>query len=75
VTSQQIGNALGVAMIGTIFFGQLGSATGAAAYGDAFSISLAVQALFALTAAFLVSRARQTTQESAPGALPASNRA
>jgi EmrB/QacA subfamily drug resistance transporter len=75
VTSQQIGNALGVAMIGTIFFGQLGSATGAAAYGDAFSISLAVQALFAFTAAVLVSRARQTTQESAPSAVPAGNRA
>jgi EmrB/QacA subfamily drug resistance transporter len=72
VTSQQIGNALGVAMIGTIFFGQLGSATGAAAYGDAFSISLAVQAAFALTAAALVSRARQTVR---PVPVPASERA
>jgi EmrB/QacA subfamily drug resistance transporter len=75
VTSQQIGNALGVATIGTIFFGQLGSASGAAAYGDAFSISLAVQALFALTAAVLVSRARQTVEKSAPDAMPASGRA
>jgi MFS family permease len=75
VTSQQIGNALGVATIGTIFFGQLGSGTGAAAYGDAFSISLAVQALFALAAAVLVSRARQTTRESAPDPMPASGRA
>ena len=75
VTSQQIGNALGVATIGTIFFGQLGSASGAAAYGDAFSISLAVQALFALTAAVLVSRARQSTRKPAPGAVPASERA
>jgi EmrB/QacA subfamily drug resistance transporter len=61
VTSQQLGNALGVATVGTIFFGQLGAATGAGAYGDAFSIALAVQAVFALTAAVLVSRARQTT--------------
>jgi hypothetical protein len=75
VTSQQIGNALGVATIGTIFFGQLGSASGAAAYGDAFSISLAVQALFALTAAVLVSRARQTVQKSAPDVVPAGGRA
>ena len=74
VTSQQIGNALGVATIGTIFFGQLGTGSGAAAYVDAFSISLAVQALFALTAAVLVSRARQTVK-STPGAVPAGGRA
>ena len=72
VTSQQIGNALGVAGIGTIFFGQLGSGTGAAAYGDAFTISLAVQAAFALAAAALVSRARQTVRRPV---LPASERA
>ena len=71
VTSQQLGNALGVATIGTSLLGQLGSATGVAAYGDAFSISLAVQALFALTAAVLVSRARRTAREPAPGAVPA----
>jgi MFS family permease len=71
VTSQQIGNALGIAIVGTIFFGELGSATSAAAHGDAFSVSLAVQAAFALTAAALVSRARQTVREPAPGALPA----
>jgi hypothetical protein len=64
--------ALGVAGIGTIFFGQLGSATGAAAYGDAFTISLAVQAAFALAAAALVSRARQTVRRPV---LPASERA
>jgi EmrB/QacA subfamily drug resistance transporter len=71
VTSQQIGNALGVAIVGTIFFGELGSATSAAAHGDAFSVSLAVQAAFALTAAALVSRARQTSRESASAAMPA----
>jgi EmrB/QacA subfamily drug resistance transporter len=71
VTSQQIGNALGVAIVGTIFFGQLGSATGAGAFGDAFTVSLAVQAAFALTAAALVSRARQTSREPVRGRVPA----
>ncbi len=75
VTSQQIGNALGVAIVGTIFFGELGSATGAAAHGDAFSVALGVQAAFALTAAALVSRARRTGDERAPAAMPAGERA
>jgi EmrB/QacA subfamily drug resistance transporter len=73
VTSQQIGNALGVALVGTIFFGELGSATSAAAHGDAFSVSLAVQAAFALTAAALVSRARQTVRDPVAGAMPAAD--
>jgi EmrB/QacA subfamily drug resistance transporter len=71
VTAQQLGNALGVAIIGAIFFGQLGSGTSSAAYGDAFSVSMAVQALLALVAAALVSRAR----ERAPDAVPAGGRA
>ncbi len=75
VTSQQIGNALGVAIVGTIFFGELGDATGAAAHGDAFSVALAVQAAFALTAGALVSRARRTTEERAPAGMPAGERA
>jgi EmrB/QacA subfamily drug resistance transporter len=75
VTSQQIGNALGVAIIGTIFFGELGSGTGAASYGDALSLALGVQAAFALSAAALVSRARRTAEEPAPAAMPAGERA
>jgi EmrB/QacA subfamily drug resistance transporter len=71
VTAQQIGNALGVAMVGTAFFSELGSATSAAAFGDAFTVSLAIQAAFALGAATLVARARQTSRERAPGAMPA----
>jgi EmrB/QacA subfamily drug resistance transporter len=71
VTSQQLGNALGVASIGTIFFAELGSGTGAAAYGDAFALSLAIQAAFALAAAALVSRARQTSSERGPAGIPA----
>ena len=75
VTAQQIGAALGVAVVGTVFFSELGSASGAAAHGNAFSVALAVQAAFALTAAALVSRARQTAGESVPGHVPAGERA
>ena len=71
VTAQQIGNALGVAIVGTIFFSELGSGTGGLAFDDAFSVALAVQAAFALTAAVLVSRARQTVDERIHGGVPA----
>jgi EmrB/QacA subfamily drug resistance transporter len=71
VTSQQIGNALGVALVGTIFFGELGSATSVAAHGDAFSVALGVQAAFALAAAALVSRARRTAEERVHAGVPA----
>jgi EmrB/QacA subfamily drug resistance transporter len=70
VTSQQIGNALGVAIIGTIFFGQLGSSTSIGAYGDAFSVAIGVQAAFALAAAALVGRARQTSRDRVPAGVP-----
>jgi hypothetical protein len=75
VTAQQIGNALGVAIVGTIFFSELGSSVSADAFGHAFSVSLAVQAAFALAAAALVSRARQTARERAHAAVPAGERA
>jgi sugar phosphate permease len=65
-TAQQIGNALGVAIVGTIFFAHLGSGSGAGAYADAFSVALGVQATLALASAALVSRAR----ERAPRAVP-----
>jgi EmrB/QacA subfamily drug resistance transporter len=71
VTSQQIGNALGVAVIGTVFFGRLGSATSPGAYADALSVSMAVQAAFALAAAALVSRARERVRAPAPHSVPA----
>jgi EmrB/QacA subfamily drug resistance transporter len=58
-TCQQIGNALGVAIVGTIFFAELGSRSGAAAYGDALSVAMALQVILALAAAVLVSRARR----------------
>jgi MFS family permease len=56
-TAQQMGNALGVAVVGTIFFAQLGSRSGAAAYGDAFSVAMVVQAVLALGSASLLTRA------------------
>jgi predicted MFS family arabinose efflux permease len=71
VTAQQIGNALGVAAIGTVFFSELGSSVSTEAFGDAFSVSLAIQAAFALGAAVLVSRARQTVHEGAPSGVAA----
>jgi EmrB/QacA subfamily drug resistance transporter len=73
VTAQQIGAALGVATVGTVFFSELGSSVSTAAFGDAFSVSLAVQAAFALTAAALVSRARQNRREPVPGGMPAAD--
>jgi EmrB/QacA subfamily drug resistance transporter len=61
-TSQQIGNALGVAIVGTIFFGELGSQTSPAAFGEAFSVALVAQALLALASATLVARARRPSE-------------
>jgi EmrB/QacA subfamily drug resistance transporter len=66
-TAQQIGNALGVAFVGTIFFAQLGSRSGAGAYGDAFAVAITTQAVLALVASVMLSRAR----ERAPRAVPA----
>jgi EmrB/QacA subfamily drug resistance transporter len=65
-TAQQIGNALGVAVVGSIFFAALGSGYGAGAYGDAFAVALAVQAGLALLSATLLARARQRSPHSAP---------
>jgi hypothetical protein len=61
VTAQQAGNALGVAIVGAVFFGRLDTRSGSAAYGDAFAAAAAVQAALALVAAALVSRARART--------------
>jgi EmrB/QacA subfamily drug resistance transporter len=58
VTGQQIGNALGVAIVGTVFFGQLGSGTGVGAFGGAFAAAAGVQAVLALAGAALALRVR-----------------
>jgi EmrB/QacA subfamily drug resistance transporter len=65
-TAQQLGNALGVAVIGTIFFAALGSRTGPAAFGDAFALTLVVQAVLALVSAALVARAREPAPRTRP---------
>jgi len=74
-TSQQVGNVLGVAIVGSIFFAELGARSGTGPYGDAFSLGLAVQAGLALLAAALVFRARVRTsaveQAAAAEPLPA----
>ncbi len=58
-TAQQVGNAIGVALVGTIFFAVLGPGAGPGAYDGAFAASTGAQALFALTAAWLLSRVRE----------------
>ena len=66
-TAQQVGNALGVAVVGTVFFAALGGRSGPGAYGDALAVAMALQAVLALLSAALVARAR----ERAPAAVPA----
>jgi EmrB/QacA subfamily drug resistance transporter len=67
VTAQQVGNALGVAVVGAVFFGRLGGGSGPGAYGGAFEAAAAVQGGLALVAAALVSRTRARETASAPG--------
>ncbi|NNC12199.1 MFS transporter [Planctomonas sp. JC2975] len=58
-TMQQVGGALGVAVVGTVFFGMLGSAPGGSGVADAFASSLqplAVVAALALVLTFLLPR-------------------
>ncbi|MCQ0990578.1 MFS transporter [Jiella marina] len=53
---QQIGGALGVAIVGEIFFRMLGSAQGHGTYRDAFEMALIYQVAIFLLLAFLSSR-------------------
>jgi len=55
-TAQQIGNALGVAIAGAVFFGVLGDAHGARAYDRAFAIALAWTVATAAISALLALR-------------------
>jgi MFS family permease len=55
-TTLQVGNALGVAIIGLIFFAFVGNAAPGAAYADAFAATLPACAALLLLAAFLVRR-------------------
>jgi MFS family permease len=58
-TAQQIGNALGVTIAGTVFFGQLGSHGGPAAYGDALAAGTLVAVGVSLAAGLLALRLRE----------------
>jgi len=57
-TMQRVGSAIGIAIIGSVLFGNIGAITGpqdvAAAFGQAATSALAVSAAFALTAFALV---------------------
>ena len=57
-TVQQAGNALGVALIGVLFYGQLSGGTGAAAYASALGASLLYLTVSALLVAGLYWRVR-----------------
>jgi EmrB/QacA subfamily drug resistance transporter len=59
----QIGNALGVAVIGLLFFALLGTAEPGAAYADTFAMTLPACLVFLLIAAVLVRRLPRTPFE------------
>jgi EmrB/QacA subfamily drug resistance transporter len=62
-TTLQVGNALGVAIIGLLFFFLLGAAAPGAAYADAFALTLPACAVALLLAAVLVRRLPRTPFE------------
>ncbi|HWG03656.1 MAG TPA: MFS transporter [Beijerinckiaceae bacterium] len=62
-TTLQVGNALGVALIGLLFFTLLGSAGEGVAYAHVFAMTLPTCAVLLLAAAFLVRRLPRTPFE------------
>lgn len=74
-TAQQVGNGLGIAIVGTVFFTVLGSGSGPLAYGQAFCVAMGVQvALVLLSAAIMMragSRRREATKARTAGACAA----
>jgi EmrB/QacA subfamily drug resistance transporter len=62
-TTLQVGNALGVAIIGLLFFALLGTGTSGTAYAGAFARTLPVCAVLMLIAAVLVRRLPRTPFE------------
>jgi hypothetical protein len=72
-TAQQIGNALGVAIAGALFFGVLGDASSAHAYDRAFAIALTwsvATAALSTVLALLVARPRRTRDASGADSVP-----
>jgi hypothetical protein len=64
-TAQQLGNALGVAIVGTVFFGALGDGVGGAAYGRAFAAAAAIQVIAGTVGAVLVMRSASAVRRAA----------
>jgi EmrB/QacA subfamily drug resistance transporter len=58
-TAQQIGNAMGVTIAGTVFFSELGSRGGPAAYGDALAAGALVAVTVTMGAAVFALRLRE----------------
>lgn len=56
-TAQQVGNGLGVAIVGTVFFSALGGRSGPIAYGQAFSLAMVVQVGLVLLSTGILTRA------------------
>jgi EmrB/QacA subfamily drug resistance transporter len=73
-TANQVGNALGVGIIGAIFFGRL-HGTSAADYGEALTVAMALQAVLALAAAALVVMVRAPRPDRVSVAKPVSESA
>jgi predicted MFS family arabinose efflux permease len=74
-TAQQVGNGLGIAIVGTIFFSALGGRSGPIAYGQAFSLAMGVQLGLVLLSTAILLRAsiRRATVRTRPAELaPAS---
>jgi MFS family permease len=62
-TTLQVGNAIGVAVIGLLFFIALGNGEPGAAYADAFAVTMPECAVLLLAAAVLVRRLPRTPYE------------
>lgn len=69
-TAQQVGNGLGVAIVGSVFFAALGSRSAIAAYGDALSLAMGIQVLLVLASAALLSRMTMRSRQSRAPLLP-----
>ena len=69
----QIGSAVGVAAVGSVFFTVLGQKTGSGAYGDAFAGALAVAAFLQVLGMLLATKMNHRRRPQTEVALPADN--
>ncbi|MFZ2051010.1 MAG: MFS transporter [Solirubrobacteraceae bacterium] len=63
-TAQQVGNGLGIAILGTVFFSVLGTRTGPLAYGHALSVAMGVQVVIVLVSGTMLTRAARRRRAS-----------